>query len=64
MLRPIFHITSRKEAVQAARSGEYAPDGFDADRFIHCSYSHQLMRVADFNFRGRSDLVLLEIDRT
>ena len=59
----IFHITSRAEADQASRVAEYIPERFETDGFIHCSYAHQLTRVADFNFRGRSDLVLLEIDR-
>jgi uncharacterized protein (DUF952 family) len=63
-LKPIFHITSRTEANLAARSGEYVPAGFDADGFIHCSYGYQVTRVADINFRGRSGLVLFEIDRT
>jgi uncharacterized protein (DUF952 family) len=63
-LKPIFHITSRTEAAEAARSGEYIPEEFDADGFIHCSYAHQVTRVADFKFHGRSDVVLLEIDRT
>lgn len=61
--QPIFHITSRMEVVAAERAGQYVPAGFDADGFIHCSYAHQLTRVADRHFRGRSDLVVFEIDR-
>ena len=30
--------------------------------FIHCSFTHQLQRVADTHYRGRSDVVLLTID--
>lgn len=63
MLNPIFHITSWTEATGAVRSNEYVPAKFDAEGFIHCSYAHQLVRVADSTFRGRTDLVLLEIDR-
>lgn len=58
----LFHITSADEANDAARSGTYAPGTFDAEGFIHCSYSHQVRAVADRIFGGRSDLVLLEID--
>ncbi len=61
-MRPIFHITSRREAAAAAMAGEYIPAGFEAEGFVHCSYAHQLTRVADFLFRGRTDLALLEID--
>lgn len=59
---PIFHITSRAEVIDAARVGEYVPKAFDADGFIHCSYAHQLAQVAERHFRGRTDLVVLEID--
>lgn len=58
----IFHITTRKEAAEGARSGEYVPSGFDAEGFIHCSYAAQVARVAEDRFRGRADLVLLEVD--
>jgi uncharacterized protein (DUF952 family) len=60
----IFHITSRAAATEAERTGEYVPEGFDAEGFIHCSYAHQVTRVADLRFRGRTDLVMLEIDPT
>lgn len=62
-MQPIFHITSRTEALEAGRVGEYVPAGFDVDGFIHCSYAHQLAQVADRHFRGRSELVVFEIDR-
>jgi uncharacterized protein (DUF952 family) len=62
-MNQIFHITSRAEADKAAPVGDYAPERFAADGFIHCSYAHQVTRVADLRFRGRSDLVLFEIDR-
>lgn len=63
MMTPIFHITSRAEADEARRAGTYVAAGFQRDGFIHCSYARQLKRVADTNFHGRSDLVLLEIER-
>jgi uncharacterized protein (DUF952 family) len=59
----IYHITSAWEAATARRSGTYVPAAFDADGFIHCSYEHQVHDVANRRFAGRSDLVLLEIDR-
>jgi uncharacterized protein (DUF952 family) len=63
-VKPIFHITSRTEAIDATRVGEYVPEAFEADGFIHSSYAHQLTRVADRHFRGGTDLVVLEIDPT
>ena len=32
--------------------------------FIHCSFPHQLQRVADTYYRARTDVVLLTIDRS
>ena len=31
--------------------------------FIHCSFREQVQRIADLVYRGRSDVLLLEIDR-
>ena len=39
----------------------YAPNRYQEDGFIHCSEQHQLETVAEGNFRGRDDLVLLEL---
>jgi uncharacterized protein (DUF952 family) len=58
----IFHITSRDQAVAAGGHGEYVPEGFAREGFIHCSYPHQLIAVANRLFRGRTDLVVMEID--
>jgi uncharacterized protein (DUF952 family) len=58
----MFHIAavSRFEAAQAA--GVYTPPTFGEEGFIHCSYAGQVCGVANRIFRGRGDLVLLEID--
>ena len=58
----LFHITTVAEALEASRTGEYAPAAFDREGFIHCSYAHQVAGVANRIFRGRTDLALLEID--
>jgi len=58
----IFHITTAREARDAAQSGTYAPEAFDADGFIHCSYARQVRSVANRFLAGAADLVLLEID--
>jgi uncharacterized protein (DUF952 family) len=63
-MRALFHITSGEEARDAVRVGIYAPRAFEAEGFIHCSYSRQVCDVANRMFSRRSDLVLLEIDRT
>jgi uncharacterized protein (DUF952 family) len=63
-MKPIYHITTAAEARNAAKSGEYAPEGFAAEGFIHGSYARQVCAVANTRFKGRQDLVLLEIDPT
>ena len=40
----------------------YEPAAFGREGFIHCSYAHQVAGVANRIFKGRQDLVLLEID--
>jgi uncharacterized protein (DUF952 family) len=60
----LFHITSAEEARDAIRAGIYAPGAFEVEGFIHCSYARQVCDIANRLFSGRSDLVLLEIDRT
>jgi uncharacterized protein (DUF952 family) len=59
----LFHITSRREWELARRIGEYRPGTFAHDGFVHCSYASQVVHVANRLFRGRTDLVLFEIDR-
>ena len=61
---PLFHITSTAEAAAAEASGEYRPQAFARDGFVHCSYDHQVLATANRIFRGRRDLVLMEIDPT
>jgi uncharacterized protein (DUF952 family) len=60
----IYHITSAGEANAARENGYYVPAAFGREGFIHCSYAHQVVAVANRIFQGRSDLVLLEIDST
>jgi uncharacterized protein (DUF952 family) len=60
----LYHITSKMEADKAMRAGEYTPLRFSVEGFIHCSYREQVVATANRIFRGRSDLVLLEIDKS
>src|SRR5579871_436702 len=58
----LYHITSESEADQAALVGEYVPKTFDNEGFIHCSYRHQVPGTLERIFKGRTDLVVFEID--
>ena len=57
----IYHIAVRAEWESQSAAATYAPARYEKDGFIHCSEQHQLGPVADYNFRGRDDLVLLEL---
>jgi GrpB-like predicted nucleotidyltransferase (UPF0157 family)/uncharacterized protein (DUF952 family) len=59
----IYHITTQQQAADAQASGQYTPIAFGRDGFIHCSYVSQIPGVANANFHGQRDLVLLEIRR-
>jgi uncharacterized protein (DUF952 family) len=58
----ILHITKMTDWESAKKQGEYRAPSLDAAGFIHCSLAEQVVRVADFNFKGQSGLALLEID--
>ena len=57
----IYHIAIRAEWEPQADESTYAPNRYQEDGFIHCSEQHQLQLVAESNFQGRVDLVLLEL---
>ena len=57
----IYHIATRTEWESQAGAPTYAPARYGNDGFIHCSEQQQLEPVAGYNFRGRDDLVLLEL---
>jgi uncharacterized protein (DUF952 family) len=58
----IFHITTQAEADAALAAGEYEPEAFARDGFIHCAHGHQVIGVLGRYFRGRTGLVMLTID--
>ncbi|HUS47842.1 MAG TPA: DUF952 domain-containing protein [Phycisphaerae bacterium] len=58
----ILHITKRESWEEGQRAGAYAAPSLQRQGFIHCSTADQVIRVADFLFRGQRDLVLLCVD--
>jgi uncharacterized protein (DUF952 family) len=59
----IFHLAAAHEWQRSLAAGTtYVPAAFASEGFIHCSYRAQLTGVIDRYYRGRTDLVLLEID--
>ena len=63
----IYHLALAADWSQAqSNAGGYRVSSIglllDDVGFIHCSFEHQLQRVADAFYRGRADVVLLTID--
>jgi len=58
----ILHICSRDEWAKAHEAGVYAADTLASQGFIHCSTEEQVHLPATALFRGRCDMLLLEID--
>ena len=66
MTERIYHITTTEAWAAAQATGEYTSAAFEEEGFIHCSYRHQVVPVANRRFRGQTNLVLLSLyrDRT
>lgn len=66
MAVPIYHLALRDEWDDAVASGAYRRStlgrSLDDEGFIHCSFAEQVQLIADLVYRGRDDVVLLEID--
>jgi uncharacterized protein (DUF952 family) len=58
----IYHITFKREWINAQSIGEYRPANFKRDGFIHCSFKDQVIKVANSFYHSSNDLVLLKID--
>ena len=58
----ILHITKRHQWEQAKAVGQYEAPSLHSHGFIHCSKPDHLIPVANFLFRGQSNLVLLCIN--
>lgn len=58
----IFHIATSKEGEEANRNNLYRVESLNTQGFIHCSKREQVVMVANFLFKGRTDLLLLSIN--
>jgi uncharacterized protein (DUF952 family) len=63
---PIFHLTTTPDWEAARASGAYRLSTrnrtLEEVGFVHCSYRHQVIAVADCVYADQSELVLLVID--
>jgi uncharacterized protein (DUF952 family) len=60
----ILHFCPREDWLAARAAGQYTADSLTTQGFIHCSTPEQVHRPANALHRGRSGLVLLEIEES
>ena len=58
----IYHFCPEADWAAAAPSGSYVADSLATQGFIHCSPRDHVHLSATIRARGRTDLVVLEID--
>ncbi|EDX86664.1 conserved hypothetical protein [Synechococcus sp. PCC 7335] len=58
----LFHIVESTNWAAAKERGMYEPDSLAAEGFIHLSKEQQVSGTVERFYKGRSDLVILEID--
>ena len=59
----IYHITTQNAWEAAQEAGTYEPPSLADEGCIHCSTRAQIIPVAHSLYAGRTDLVLLLIDK-
>lgn len=60
----IYHIAIESEWNAQKETPSFAPSAFEKEGFIHTSRQHQIAGVVDRYYKGRTDLLLLEIDES
>ena len=58
----LYHLVASAEWNAAQTAGEYRPASLEKEGFIHLSTSAQWVGAANRFYRGRTDLLLLEVD--
>lgn len=58
----LFHITERTAWETAKAEGSYRAPSLDTEGFIHFSMPEQVIATANRFYKGKSGLVLLQVD--
>ena len=59
----LVHICTLSEWLEARRTGSRVPESLATEGFVHLSTPEQVYLPANRLFGGRTDLVLLRLDR-
>ena len=60
----IYHFCPRADWAAAEQAGSYTAESLTTQGFIHCSPADHVHVVATVRARGRTDLVVLDIDES
>lgn len=58
----LFHIFEKARWIATQGSGEYTPDAFEKEGFIHLSSKHQLKATAERYYKGQTGLGVLKVE--
>ena len=61
-MQPIFHIVASQTWRAACDCGRYAPESLAAEGFVHFSFADQVAETANYLYRDRDDLIVVEVD--
>lgn len=58
----IYHITNPAAWKNGQENGQYLPEGFETEGFIHCSKMDQVAGVGERYYAGKTGLLILGIN--
>jgi uncharacterized protein (DUF952 family) len=60
----IYHITTVQDWRSQENKAEFFPADYSKEGFIHCCTPSQLSGVLERYFKGKTDLVLIQLDES
>jgi len=61
-MKLILFLISKEDLEAFKASGTFEPIGFKEEDFVHCSFKEQVCAVATKHYKGRQDMMLLELN--
>lgn len=61
-MNPILFLISKEDLEAFKASGAFEPASFQEEGFVHCSFKEQVCAVASKHYKGRQDMMLLELN--
>lgn len=61
-MKTIYHIATKEDLEKASQAGFYVVESLFTEGFIHCSTLEEVVNTANRRFKGKADLVLLQLN--